>query len=106
MEASIVTTGGPHKPPALTSDQEAAEFRIVSPKGSEIVGGFTDGSEDASYTISGRVDEYGPPNLRIFVRDGTDVVIAARMLRVMADELEKQKAPEGSGNVFEGVDRA
>lgn len=104
MSGEVVTeAGAPYKPPPLSPSQEAAEFRVVGARGGEIVGGFVDGAEGASYTISGSTPE-GKLGLRVFIRDGTDVVIAARMLRVMADELEAQKST--SDDAFEGVDRA
>lgn len=106
MSGEVVTeAGAPYKPPPLSPSQEAAEFRVVGARGGEIVGGFVDGAEGASYTIMGRIGERGEtPRIRVFIRDGTDVVIAARMLRVMADELEAQKST--SDDAFEGVDRA
>lgn len=91
--------------PPLSSEQEAAEFRFVSPSGGVIEGRFIDGNEYSSYAISGRPagNDKGPPHLFIFVRHGADVEKVATMLRVAADELEAQKSK--TPDVFEGVDR-
>lgn len=95
--------GAVYKSPPLSPQQEAAAFRVTSGNGSEILGGFVDGAEGSSFYITGRTKDQELAGLLVFVRDGTDVEIAARMLRVMADKLEQQKAPEGSEDPFEGI---
>ena len=83
----VAHEGGDYTSPPLSPWQREQSFRITSPSGAVIEGGFLDGADGASYGMLYRTAEAGGL-VRVFVRAGADPVLAARALRAMASELE------------------